>query len=141
MTNNLDGMIIVGEIDINPLDESYGGVGVSTTSDYPRFKDFKKCKVGVCGNKGSNIPHFHITGENIDCCIQIYDNAYFTHGTHKGTLKNNKNTAILDDWLRRIYEGSETKWEKICNLWSILNGDFKTNVKRQPDYTYIKPYK
>ena len=131
------------ELEYSIFDESYGGVAISSKDDYPRFKRINKCKVRVCWNEGSNIPHFHITGENIDCCIQIYDNRYFEHGNHTGTLKSNSNCQVLNLWLNGKYKNNTNinRWNAISNLWIQLNG-IPDNIEMfQPNYDEIKPYK
>lgn len=131
------------ELDFTDLNESYGGIAISSKTDYPRFKRMRKCKVGVCSNEGNNIPHFHITGEDVDCCIQIYDNKYFEHGTHNGTLKNKDNCQILNFWLCQKYKNNSniTRWDAISNLWVELNGVPNNITLYQPNYDEIKPYK
>ena len=48
----------------------------------PIYVDIK-----VYGGEGP-IPHFHIVNksEGFDCCVCIFDNCYFSHGTHQSIL-------------------------------------------------------
>lgn len=92
------------------------------------------------------IPHFHLVtrDKSFDCCICIFDNYYFNHGTHQSVL-NSVQRKSLNDFLSSINnESSITNWESIRYAWILnnkytdgRNGDYPKN---QPDYTEIRPF-
>lgn len=103
-----------------------------------------KCTIEVYGNEGSNIPHFHITSidRKFSCCIQLFDNRFFTHGTHKDIL-HKKDWEILDAWLRTENKrnSDNSNWKEAKEIWQYLYSDYRFNDYEQPDYTTIKLYK
>jgi hypothetical protein len=93
------------------------------------------------------IPHFHMVSKDksFDCCICIFDNYYFSHGTHQSVL-NTEQRKLLNDFLSSQNHDSPcaTNWQCIRYVWIVnnkytdgRNGDYPTN---QPDYTIIRPF-
>lgn len=93
------------------------------------------------------VPHFHLVTKDrsFDCCICIFDNYYFNHGTHQSVLNSTQRKA-LNEFLSSINNESlhMTIWESIRYEWIVnnkytdgRNGDYPKN---QPDYTEIRPF-
>lgn len=94
----------------------------------------------VYGKEGKYIPHFHLIGNNLNCCICIYDNKYFSHGVHKDKI-NSKTKKILNGFLKEknktIVEYSN--WQVIGLFFDISNQTNYFNKKlKQPDYTKLE---
>ena len=118
------------------LDEMYGGnLSIGSKIGF--------CEVFVVDNEGQ-IPHFHIKSTSVkwECCIELYRNRYFSHGSKIGKL-NSKQYKILDNWLRSkstlTNSNGQTNWEILCLFWEAQNNP-KTNVPsnpKMPDYSMI----
>lgn len=108
----------------------------------------KECTILVNGIEGDHIPHLHIEGEDFSCCIQLFDNRFFTHGIHKDKL-HKSDWKIFDKWMRQPNKKYRDKsnWEIAVKFWNDANGKGYLNNKvplkidEQPDYTTILPYK
>jgi len=93
------------------------------------------------------IPHFHMVSKDksFDCCVCIFDNYYFNHGTHQSVL-NTTQRKKLNEFLSSLNQESlsMTFWESIRFVW-IINNKY-TDGRRdhyplnQPDYTEIRPF-
>lgn len=84
-----------------------------------------------------------------DICIYIYDNRYFSHGIHTGTLEAGE-CNLFNEWMKKrnkkysINGEVYSNWEVAQILWWEANSSTsnpKPNNVNQPDYSYIKPYK
>ena len=53
------------------------------------------CNIYVCSFEGLTIPHFHIIGNNFECCICIYEPFYWSHGGKYMSTLSNKQVKIL----------------------------------------------
>lgn len=133
---------IVGEIDLEAINE----IKITPNKYSPAFPNSfnGKCIIEVYGNEGENIPHFHITSidKKFSCCVQLFDNRFFTHGKHTSIL-HKKDWEVLDSWLRLSNSKNldNTNWEYAKFIWTRLYKRDEFKDKEQPDYTMIKPYK
>lgn len=93
------------------------------------------------------VPHFHIVNksERFDCCVCIFDNYYFDHGTHQSVLSSVQRKT-LNEFLSSPNHDSPymTNWQNIRSIWIAnnrdtdgRNGDYPLN---QPDYTNIESF-
>lgn len=102
-----------------------------------QFTDPGLCSIEVYGNE-CMIPHFHIIGDNFECCPCIYEPLYFNHGNKNDKLSN-KDLKTLDNWLReqsKFYTQKISNWESICVLWHQCDNPTKLVPKNpvQPHY-------
>lgn len=135
---------LVGTFDLNDEFITEDNIGTFQKAD-----GGKSAEVYVYPSEGDNIPHFHIINKisnpPIDVCVQIYDNRYFEHGCHSGTL-NSVAEKNLNKWLKKLNKtNNSTNWEYIVELWNKGHQKweefYKNNPMSQPDYSFIKPYK
>ena len=113
-----------------------------------------KVAINVYAGEGP-VPHFHIEGNDFSCCVCIFDNRYFDHGTHQDTL-NRKQLKELDSFMREISKNDpyRTNWELCKLLWEVNNVSDNSNIgivlrynleykhkTKQPDYTKLNGYK
>lgn len=101
--------------------------------------------VHVWENDPGNIPHFHVhdIDYNIDTCVMIIENRYFSHGSHIGTL-NQKQRKALNEFLKESSELFElyTNYNTIIRIWNGNNSGKKIDKNlKQPNYTTISEYK
>lgn len=135
---------MIGELDFDIL--LINEVNIDKNKYFPTFPNsFKgKCYIEIYGFEGENIPHFHITSVDgkFSCCIQLFDNRFFTHGKHLDTL-HKKDWEKLDSWLRlkNHINNDLTNWEYAKSIWMDLYNTEKYKSKIQPDYTTIESYK
>lgn len=105
------------------------------------LEPFGVCEFHILANEG-NIPHFHITNDNIDISFCLYSPEYYNTGTR-----------ISDDNLRTIYDHLQsyicltnlihiraTHWSYLCRLWKFANPNEDYNEKHEwsktiPNYT------
>ena len=125
---------------------------IDSVKYFPVFKNsFKgKCIIEIYGDEGSFMPHFHITSNDgkFSCCVCLFDNMFFNHGTHQSIL-HKKDWKVLDEWMRKPNhkDPNITNWQFAKQLWIYHNGsDYKNNKDfvddaTQPDYATIKSYK
>lgn len=107
-------------------------------------------KVEVRDLEGMYEPHFHVSNrergsKRIDTCVKIYDNRFFSHGTHTFEFSSSYN-EILDNWLNKPYYKLInglilTNWEVISKSWTDAFGKHPSYTTIKPDYTIIKPTK
>lgn len=137
---------VIGTIN---FDENLNEVTIGDSKSSLRFKNsFKgQCSIEIYDNEGINMPHFHIVSSDkkFNCCICIFDNRFFNHGTHQSIL-HRKDWKILDEWMRKPNKDDKTvtNWIKMVDDWKQLydpKGKLNFDYDNQPDYTIIKPYK
>lgn len=136
MNGDLIGSINFGVILNEEQVRSARGQGMLT------FKKVGICEVQVYSGEGQ-VPHFHIVknnGKEKDCCVCIYTNTYFDHGTHVDLLNNNQ-LQQLNKWLNEPNKinKSMSNWNYIVLLWEKNNPDClfdqALKVTQQPDYS------
>lgn len=112
-------------------------------------KGIGECKIEVYGPNEGSVPHFHIQSldKSFQCCVCIYSNNYFSHGSYTGKL-NTKQCKELNEWLNLIQKnsfGKLTNWETIVVMWEGSNPECKfpkgRKVKIQPHYENMVNYK
>ena len=98
----------------------------------------------VYANEGP-IPHFHINIGNDEGCIMIKESQYFDHNNNCKLKLNSTQSKELQEWMTSIPEGqSINNWKRIVEMWNRNNPEkYKTinNSCKQPNYSYIKPFK
>ena len=119
------------------------------TTNHSRFipKKIGECKVEVYGPNEGQIPHFHIEGNNFNCCVRVYDNHFFQHGNHRDVL-NSYQCRQLHEWLQQLNDKSLvpiTNWQTIVLSWEIANSECKypenKKCKEQPRYDLMSEFK
>ena len=138
------------ELDKTIIEEEKEGVIVEFSS-VDLGNNCRDCIVKVRGNEDM-IPHFHIIkdGGEFNCCVCLFENKYFTHGTKRDTLKSS-NTKELDKWLRKKsskqYNGNKelTNWEYLVVWWKQADNPLNLwknyTEASQPNYTSITEFK
>ena len=91
-----------------PNDEKFEGKNICSVN----LNKKGLCNIYVYSYEGLTIPHFHIIGDNFECCICMYEPFYWSHnGKYTDTLTN-KELNILHD---KLYEDSDF-WKGMTNL-------------------------
>lgn len=132
------------------FDDESSNIAKSVRETYMGSTEFGKkigtCRVFVYNNEGP-IPHFHIENNNgFKCCVMLFDNRYFSHGSKTDTLSN-KQCKLLDEWLSSKsilpFFNNITNWETLVAYWVSEQNPMKLIPKNpiKPDYTTFKPYK
>lgn len=132
---------MIGYFDLTMIEEAWIGD--------TNIKKYGLCKVYVHGDEGM-IPHFHIeNNESNDICVCISESKYFKHGKYKDTFPSNKQTKMLDYWLRQPnnVDTDKSNWEMCILAWKLENPDWIIKNKhikfptKQPDYSKLVNFK
>ena len=81
------------------------------------------------------IPHMHIYGDKLDCCVKLDSPKYFPHGHHKSKL-NSKQVKELVDFLKsKNPVTKKTNWKTTIMLWNLNNSSvILPDDTKMPDY-------
>lgn len=116
--------------------------------------DLGEFEIQVWRREGKNIPHVHVYNEEtgkkrIDVCVQLEKAAYFSHGSHVGTLsasQRNKFNKFMHMPHKNGVFGSY--YEFAVFLWNNMEDVRKVVLKKDkdgntiiPDYSEIADYK
>ena len=142
--------------------ETINEMYIGKENSAPRFKHTfsGECYIEIRDDEGSSIPHIHITSKPNDyvdskgrkrtfkCCVQLFKNEFFTHGSKMDEL-HPKDWKVLDDWMRKPVSKDSplSNWERAREIWfnkfdhDYLKNNEPLDTEHQPDYTTILPYK
>ena len=109
--------------------------------------------ISVYSGEGDAYPHFHYKTNKIDACIMIFENRYFSHGSHKGTIEDGKTRKKPDKWLLSTCVNKDEPdnllkvnglpiWSAMVKYWNYCyNTKYDSDISNKPDYRTIEPYK
>lgn len=83
------------------------------------------------------IPHMHIKGEDLDCCVRLGKPDYFPHGHHRSKL-NSRQIRQLVQFLKSTNTVTKTSnWETAIMFWNMNNSDVIVDeTEKMPDYLH-----
>lgn len=137
--------ITIGTITIENKSKLSSKLFLRTTDNVRLSK--VQCYININPDEG-NTPHFHIVSKDssFECCICIFEAAYFNHKDYHGFL-NQDGLDTLDSFLRQINvkasDNKTTNWQHIADMWNYANPNYACIVRNnrgefiisQPDYT------
>lgn len=134
-----------------------------TLNDYFKFEDSRLDEIARVGfmegqryiifvrtNDGGFIPHIHImdqatNGRELDCCVKLEANEYFSHGKHQDIL-NSKLSKTLNDFMHQSCRSPKysNNYEFAIEMWNMNNSETYIMPKYDnngdiiiPDYSHI----
>lgn len=91
------------------------------------------------------IPHVHLKAESKECCICLYEPAYYGHKeSYRNELTDN-DCRMLNEFFKSVDSDlGKVTWNICTTLWNVgLHGkyehkeEFMQNKEKQPNYTII----
>ena len=122
--------------DINLSTDEIVNEALVGTIHFPRIGD---CKISVYGKEGK-YPHFHIysRANNFECCVCIFQSAYFSHGNKNGELTA-KQKCILNDYLKSPKNNIKdlSIWKYAALGWNSTNPQQSRDIDKYKQSDYV----